>query len=279
MSDDTPLEITRGFQFGLVDAAVIRDPSLNPSTKLAYAVIATYADKDRSAFPTRATIAKAMACSTDTVDRALKALVATGWVVVLERHAQAGGQRSSLYTLNDLGSNRGAASVNTPAAPVTPQGAAPMRRGGAAPMRPISVPGSNNTTMTNTTQEPSVADAPTGDLFDGLTLVSQGQQQPGENPDFTNWYENVYPRKRARKDAAKAYAKAVKEGATPAFLLAAVQAFQFSTDPTKIPHPSTWLNGKRWQDTPDQATGGIRVKTDREWGISTKAELDANGGW
>ncbi len=52
----------------------------------------------------------------------------------------------------------------------------------------------------------------------------------------------------------KVYAKALKDGAKPAELLAGLRRFKFADDPQFIPYPATWLNRGHWQDegTPDQ---------------------------
>lgn len=280
--DDTQggMEVTRAVQFGTVDAALIRDPSLSPTTKAVYAVLATYANpSDRSSYPRRSVIAAHLNVTTKTVDRAIRVLIDAAWLRVDERRNKDGQQRSSLYTLTDLG-----------AAPMTPRvdthvpgGETPMSPRGETPMSPLSVPGLISTNDQD--QRTEILAHPLGepdDLFSQPLTLLQGQQQPGEPVGWTAWW-SLYPRKVGKAKALRAYRAAVKRGATPTFLLAAVQAYPFSSDMSSVPHPSTWLNDSRWED--DHAGlnsgswGATRVKTDRQWGISTKAELDANGGW
>lgn len=64
-----------------------------------------------------------------------------------------------------------------------------------------------------------------------------------------------YPRKAGKSEAVKAWGKAIKNGADPASLLAAVKAHAdyyvaAKTEQQYIPHASTWLNQKRYEDEP-----------------------------
>lgn len=78
--------------------------------------------------------------------------------------------------------------------------------------------------------------------------------------DFATFWD-TYPRKVAKPNAEKEWAKLVKAGELPDMdtLLAAVanqsDAKDWRTDQTFCPHPATWLNGKRWQDSVTPARG------------------------
>jgi hypothetical protein len=68
---------------------------------------------------------------------------------------------------------------------------------------------------------------------------------------------NEYPRKEGKKKARDAYDKV---GAPLDVLLDALKQHKKSAQWTKdggqfIPHPATWLNGKRWEDTMVMDTG------------------------
>ena len=62
----------------------------------------------------------------------------------------------------------------------------------------------------------------------------------------------LYPRKEAKKNAAKAFAKLIRDGTDPETVINGLRKFRFSDDPAFIPHPATWLNGRRWEDQPAQ---------------------------
>jgi len=67
----------------------------------------------------------------------------------------------------------------------------------------------------------------------------------------------LYPRKVGKSEAAKAWTKAIKDGADPTLILAAVKAhadyhLAAKTEQQFIPHASTWLNQNRYEDEPPQ---------------------------
>ncbi len=67
---------------------------------------------------------------------------------------------------------------------------------------------------------------------------------------------NAYPRKAARAKAAEAFAKINPDGELLAVMLEAIdrqsRSRQWATDGGRfIPYPTTWLNGRRWQDATD----------------------------
>jgi hypothetical protein len=70
-------------------------------------------------------------------------------------------------------------------------------------------------------------------------------------PDFDAFWA-VYPRHEAKRTALSAWGKALKRA--PAERIVA-GALNYANDPNRpdvayIPHPSTWLNGDRWDDPP-----------------------------
>jgi hypothetical protein len=70
--------------------------------------------------------------------------------------------------------------------------------------------------------------------------------------EFEQWYE-LYPRKRGRGQALKAY-KAARRKADPETLVRAVEqqtSALTARGPEYVPYPATWLNGERWADQPD----------------------------
>lgn len=75
-------------------------------------------------------------------------------------------------------------------------------------------------------------------------------RRESEPEGFAEWYA-AYPRKAARTDAARAFARALKTGATAEGLTAALRRAAFRTDdPQFIPYPATWLNKGHWRDAP-----------------------------
>ena len=84
---------------------------------------------------------------------------------------------------------------------------------------------------------------------------------PAEPMGFLEWW-NGYPRKDAKHAARRAYVTALKRGATPEALLAALGAYQFDRRefPRFVPHPTTWLNQGRWESAHETLPpGGTRT--------------------
>lgn len=89
-----------------------------------------------------------------------------------------------------------------------------------------------------------------------LVLVPPNGSSPpakhnGYSADFETWWK-AYPRKVAKLDASKAWAKAIKL-VTPEQLTEALEACKRSWQAKRrtsefIPHAATWLNGQRWED-------------------------------
>lgn len=75
---------------------------------------------------------------------------------------------------------------------------------------------------------------------------------------FEIWYQ-VYPKKVAKFDAAKAYGKVLKSGlATTEVLLAGATRYaaERAGEPAKFTkHPATWLNSGCWMDESEPSEG------------------------
>lgn len=90
----------------------------------------------------------------------------------------------------------------------------------------------------------------------------------------------VYPKKQDKQNALKAWKKLNPDSETQRKMILAIQAQRASPQWQKdggqfIPLPSTWLNGRRWEDQPAQVSSGKRVSaqsyTQREY---TEEELN-----
>ena len=67
----------------------------------------------------------------------------------------------------------------------------------------------------------------------------------------------VYPRHTAKQDAKKAFVKVSPDDSLLNTMLTAIQRQKQTdqwSDPRYIPHPATWINGRRWEDEPQRAT-------------------------
>lgn len=65
----------------------------------------------------------------------------------------------------------------------------------------------------------------------------------------------VYPRHTAKQDAKKAFTKVAPDETLLTTMLTAIQKQKQTeqwSDPRYIPHPATWINGRRWEDEPQK---------------------------
>lgn len=76
---------------------------------------------------------------------------------------------------------------------------------------------------------------------------------------FDQWWA-IYPLKRAKGAARRAWPAAVKKSSV-AELLEAVKRTKWPAESKFIPHPATWLNGERWQDEPSKPPSGAPQKS------------------
>ena len=86
-----------------------------------------------------------------------------------------------------------------------------------------------------------------------------------DSEGFEDFYQ-AYPRKKAPKDALKAWVSLRPSVELRACIMAAVEAQRaelLARDPLRVPYPATWLRGEQWKNEPDQppaaATGGRRI--------------------
>lgn len=87
------------------------------------------------------------------------------------------------------------------------------------------------------------------------------KNEKAKSADLFRRFWEAYPRKVAKADAEKAFAKLVADEAMLAILLAAIAKQsawpEWREEAGKfIPHPATWLNGKRWTDEQAPVTAG-----------------------
>ena len=104
------------------------------------------------------------------------------------------------------------------------------------------------------TQQPPVAKCDPLNL--GINNLGTEQESIDHFEDF--W--SAYPRKIGKGNARRAFAKAMKNATIEEISsgLNRQLAALSSKEQQYIPHASTWLNGERWNDEPDQSTSKPR---------------------
>lgn len=183
-----------------------------------YAILDRYAGKDRKVWPGQDELAKRMECSERQVRRYLTRLREMGALTVAKRRYNG----TTIYVLHK----------DPPDHP--------------RPERP------DTTVLTDRTPV-SALSGPPSPPNESHSPRAKEPKPPlvGEWLHFETFWA-AYPRKTAKAEARKAWVKAVKK--TEAFRIVA-GANLYATDPYLpepqfIPHPSTWLNGERWNDGP-----------------------------
>jgi hypothetical protein len=73
----------------------------------------------------------------------------------------------------------------------------------------------------------------------------------GELLRLFNEFWLLYPRKRAKDDAKKAFLERVNAGDEPDAIIEGLKRHQFSTRADRRPYPATWLRRGQWSDEPD----------------------------
>lgn len=115
---------------------------------------------------------------------------------------------------------------------------------------PVAPPQFYNPRLENpSVDNPSLENPPQSNTKESITKESKNKESINGFDKF--W--SLYPKKKAKEAARKAWVKLKLTPALETMILADVAAKKQSQDWTKnggqyIPHPATYLNGKRWED-------------------------------
>lgn len=215
--------------FSIVPEWVL-DRGLSPTALKLYIVMARFADWNTGmAFPSRETLADRMGCSTKTVDRAVIEVVAAECVDKISR----GRYASALYRVYQVDPRK--THMSSEQTDMSSEGT------------DLSSRSDKNDHLTRTTELEPLEQQPLNDI----------------KVQFNEWWA-VYPRRRGKGEAAKAFAKAL-EKTTFEHLLA--MTVRFADDPHRptdfTPLPSTWLNQERWDDDPYEKPDRDKTNSER----------------
>jgi hypothetical protein len=203
-------------RFSIVPEWVI-DADISDRAVRVYAILARYADSETlQAFPSRETLAKRARCHWRSIDRAIDELVKLG--AVTKTHRKNGdAYQSNIYTLRR----------------VLPRVSPPTDTGDGGVLTPQSLPTDTAGNLTITTELEPLKQEPLNDISEQF-----------------NQFWAIYPRKKGKGQAIKAFEKALLKTDLET-ILAGVEAYkeyEDMYDPQFIAHPTTWLNGERWDD-------------------------------
>ena len=249
----------------------------DPIAIAVYNHLMMYADWNSGlAHPNRERLAKALDYKTTRpVDNAIKHLVEKGWIKTFPRWKKFDEETGRVYISYDPQGGFAQTSngyvvydkkqgVEISAKDL--RGGSPTEAEGEACGTPPQVPGGhtnknhlNKNHLTNKdmliSEEKSVTPSNSTEVSEPGKETTQASEKktPGEKypKEFLEWY-NIYPRKKAKGDALKAYKQALKEIDHDA-LVEKTRKFaryveQSQTPAQYVPYPATWLRASQWDD-------------------------------
>ena len=244
--------------FAAVPHWLIREASLSGNALLVFIALVARENRYGECWPSHATLAAEARMSEKSVRRALDELRDAGHVSWVRRQRPDGGQSSNHYRVHVRHgapseiSGQGAL-LPTPSVTVTDppgQGDRPPRSEGPPPL----------VTVTDEVEPLEV------EPREGKNSPSPRKRGDDDSPEFTRFWD-IYPRKVGKGAARTAWARALRRS-TPEVITEAAHAHartwaHADTEARFIPHPASWLNAERWNDTlPDVAPTG-RTAEDR----------------
>lgn len=210
------------YPFAIVPLAIVGTASA--SAVSVYAVLAEAANRDQTAWPSKATIGDRTGMSPRTVQRCIAELRDGGWIEVLERSRDNGSQTSNTYVVKRVPRDTDVL---------------PPRDTHVSPPETLVSPPEPDP------KEPDRALVPEP-LFSNVQPQAVG---PSHKQHFDIWW-GEYPRKVRKPEARRAYAKAAKKVSDDRLLdaMRRYRDFDHRVAEGFILHASTWLNQECWDD-------------------------------
>lgn len=208
---------------------IFNDKTISAYGKLVYCALGKFADEDGKCWPSIKTLTECAGISNKTVQKAINELVISGWITKKQRKSNSGDWDSNFYQLSRF------AGVGSDIPKVGPD----------VPNLGNEIP---NGRVCGTERVGS--DVPTN--------LSNGTYPFNYTCSFDMFW-GEYPKKKAKQDAKKAWDKIAPDDELFKIIMAALNRQRQSGDWTKdggkfIPYPATWLNGRRWEDEPEQTS-------------------------
>lgn len=203
--------------YGMIPKMIMQDRNLHIAAKAIYAYLASFAGAASCCYPSRGKICSDLGISNDTFSKYLKQLTECGYLTVAQEKEH-GRFAHNVYTLLDM-------VVPCPIVSDTEDS-------GHGEMVSTS-----NSSKSNKNKK-------------------KNSNTKGSTSGFGDFW-TVYPKKKAKEAAKKAWDKLRPDEELRSIILQAVQAQINNPDWKKaggqyIPHPASWLNGRRWEDETGQ---------------------------
>lgn len=204
----------RGFgYFAVIPAPVLTNQELPDKAKLLYAVISALATERGYCWATDAALAQRLKCGERTISRSVSQLKELGFV------------HTDVVPASE---KKGGKERRIFVGAYAVEGIASFVYTG------IAKNGETNIYSLNNINNPPISPLP-------------------QNQDLFNRFWNLYPKKKGKESAKKAWGKLNPDDALCHVMSAALKRQIKSEDWTKdggkyVPYPATWLNGRRWED-------------------------------
>ncbi|MFE1192885.1 hypothetical protein ACFW6E_08800 [Streptomyces olivaceoviridis] len=181
-----------------------------------------------------------------------------------------GGRHATILTLTDVPhagmSERPAETRETPAHSDVPHAGTPdeatdvPHAGTSVPAGQMTIPAAHTDVPLSDVPHAGTSREEDGETNTGKKTFSSLRSTPTEDHHLEAFgaFWTVYPKKRAREEARKAWIAAIERGADPQHIVTAAQAYareRFNQDPKYTKYPATWLNKGCYDDEPDPQPG------------------------
>lgn len=224
---------------------------------LMHLALADWSNDDGVCWPNQQQIADKIRGSVENVRRLTRKMEADGWLVISEPSTGKGNSHTYRLALEvPAGTHDTATPTDCGPTPVSPTTGGGTQE--SFPHISSSFPHISSEIppqlVPNNRQEPSeVQPSKTDPANAALSLLIPVDMET----EMFNVFWDVYPRHEGKQAARKAWAKAIK-AANPVDIVNG--ALRYREDPNReqafTAHPSTWLNGHRWEDDPLPARPG-----------------------
>ena len=246
------MSVVLGYKFAAIPEWVLYHPDLTGDDVRLFGVLARYGN---DVHPSRATVAKAIGKSTDTVDRCLARLVATGAVIV-EKRFQGDTQLPNRYYL--AGDS-----------PIAEGSRTDAEGGGGVDAEPPAAEMRHEREQDNESKNNEKTTPPTP------------RKRGALDEQFDNEFAPHWKKRTGIGNARKIWRDSKKMTAADRVdAIAMIERHaawwvEHETEPKFVPQMDTWLNQRRWEeDEPRSATVLTAVPTN-DWIARSKARLAA----
>lgn len=251
-----------GPRFAMIPEWLLFDPTISMSAKAVYGVLVRHGSNPSNCFPSTARIAALLGTTNKTVRKLIDELVEHG---VVERHArynENGGFTSNGYVVRGRETPPHRPISDTDGDDPWPQRNQPPlgrteptpwveRNQPLVPTEPLK---ENQLTRAKTTRKRTRVDSL--ENAQQPLIEVDGLAPAASVPDRFQEFWSSYPRKIGKPKAQAAWKRLVKAKVDPQTIIDgctrwATYYAQARTEERFIPHPTTWLNDARYDDTPE----------------------------